>query len=113
MKRALAGIFSLGTLFFLFGVPRASRAADEPPPAPSPSRKLRDLASAYWTDLLRTNPIEATVFVGDHRFNDRLDDPSPEAYQAWLDRIDTFRGELGEIDPSAACHWDGYAESYR
>src|SRR5262249_25310894 len=50
---------------------------------------------------LRTHPLEATILVGDHRFSDRIDDPSPEAYEAWLNRLDATRDHLSEINPDS------------
>ncbi|MFO0890536.1 MAG: DUF885 domain-containing protein [Isosphaeraceae bacterium] len=64
-------------------------------------RRLRQVISGYWNDLIRTHPLEASILVGDHRFGDRLDDPSPEAYESWLDRLDSTRDALNEIDPGA------------
>jgi uncharacterized protein (DUF885 family) len=54
----------------------------------------------YWEDLLRTHPLEATIFVGDHRWDDRLDDPSAGAFQAWLERLRAMQAELRAIDPA-------------
>jgi prolyl oligopeptidase len=48
---------------------------------------LRAAIDDYWDDLLRRHPLEATVFVGDHRFDDRLNDPSAESYRVWLGRL--------------------------
>ncbi|HLX33671.1 MAG TPA: DUF885 domain-containing protein [Candidatus Limnocylindrales bacterium] len=39
--------------------------------------ELRRAADAYWDDLLRDSPVLATI-LGDRRFDDRLDDRSPE-----------------------------------
>ncbi|QEH34840.1 hypothetical protein OJF2_33850 [Aquisphaera giovannonii] len=77
--------------------PVAAAAGDDDPA--EAGRRFREVAAGYWTELLRTHPIEATIFVGDQRFRDRLDDPSPEAFQAWLDRLDAARETLAEIDP--------------
>ena len=54
--------------------------------------RLREIVAAYWTDLMRTHPIEATIFVGDQRYSDRLDDPSVEAYDRWLERLRVDEG---------------------
>jgi len=62
-------------------------------------QRLRAIIAAYWTDLLKTHPMEATIFVGDQRFSDRLDDPSVEAYQHWLDRLEATQTALNAIDP--------------
>src|SRR4051794_957765 len=65
--------------------------------ARSSGTRLRAIVAAYWTDLMRTHPLEATIFVGDQRFSDRLDDPSVEAYERWLDRLRATRDELRRL----------------
>jgi uncharacterized protein (DUF885 family) len=49
------------------------------------SASLGTLADAFWEDVMATSPTFATV-LGDRRFDDRLDDPSPEAEAALLRR---------------------------
>ena len=63
----------------------------------------REIASGaviarYWDDQLRTHPVEATIFVGDGRQAALLDDPSLDAFQAWLDRLRATHAELSAID---------------
>ncbi|MGI8755740.1 MAG: DUF885 domain-containing protein [Acidimicrobiales bacterium] len=64
------------------------------------STDLRDLADRYWEARLRASPLFAT-FLGDHRFDDRVDDLSVEAEAAqrtiWLAQ----RAELDRLDPSS------------
>ena len=55
--------------------------------ASSESERFRQIVADYWNDLLRRHPIEATMYVGDHRFDDRLNDPSLEAYATWLNSL--------------------------
>ena len=83
-------------LILIFALPTPGPAGAE---LELPGQRLREIIAAYWTDLLKTHPLEATVFVGDHRFSDRLDDPSASAYQGWLDRLDSTRKALEAIDP--------------
>ena len=64
-------------------------------------QRLREIIAVYWTDLLKTHPLEATIFVGDQRFSDRLDDPTVEAYQSWLDRLESTQQALHAIDPKS------------
>ena len=52
------------------------------------------MIARYWDDQLRTHPLESTIFVGDRRRDDRLDDPSIEAYRAWLERLRATRGGI-------------------
>ena len=51
---------------------------------------LDQLYEAYWDYVLRENPTFAT-YLGDHRYDDRLEDVSAEAYHH---RIDEFRRML-------------------
>ena len=65
----------------------------------NPSRRLRAIFAEYWDDELRAEPLEAT-FVGDHRHDDRLADPSDAAFRA---RVERERGQmeaLRAIDPA-------------
>ena len=47
--------------------------------------QLRALADAFWEDFLRDHPTWATV-LGDHRYDDRLEDLSPAAITASVAR---------------------------
>ena len=47
----------------------------------SAAQQLAALADNYWEDLLRLNPRLAT-FIGDRRFDDRLEDVGPQGRQA-------------------------------
>src|SRR6185503_19161968 len=57
---------------------------------------LDRLADAYWEAHLRRNPTYATA-LGDRRFDDRLEDNSSEANQAWRALLDGFELELADI----------------
>lgn len=63
---------------------------------PPPDGALRDVAEEYWDTLLEVSPTTATV-LGDHRFDDQLEDLSAEAeadqrrrWRAIGDRLATF-----------------------
>ena len=64
-----------------------------------PGRQLQAIFADYWTEYLKADPHEAT-FVGDHRFDDRLADPSEPAHKARVDRKRAIRTALGKIDPA-------------
>ena len=68
--------------------------------ANSPSQRLKAIFADYWLDELRSDPLEAT-FVGDHRFDDRLADPSEAAYKARIEKDRLTRAALDRIDPAA------------
>jgi uncharacterized protein (DUF885 family) len=61
---------------------------------------LAGLADRFWDGFLRANPAFATV-IGDRRFDDRLDDRSPEAVRTELDRLDFVVASATAIDPGA------------
>lgn len=64
-----------------------------------PGRQLQTIFAEYWAELLKADPLEAT-FVGDHRFDDRLADPSEPAHQALVARKRAIRAALEKIDPA-------------
>jgi uncharacterized protein (DUF885 family) len=77
-------------------------APDATPPHASPAdAPLRALADKYWDARLEASPLFAT-FLGDHRFDDRVDDLSAEAEQrlraTWLD----LRERAAALDVSPA-----------
>src|SRR5437660_10624169 len=51
------------------------------PDGSAPSLELRRIADAFWEDVLRQEPVWATT-LGDRRFDDRLDDRSPDGVAA-------------------------------
>lgn len=63
---------------FILVVPFLSAADDE-------DAKLAALFQNYLDEWFKHRPLEATR-LGDHRFDDRLDDLSPKARAAWTDR---------------------------
>ncbi len=68
--------------------------------ATNPSEALRSLADQFWDAYLATYPTWATV-VGDRRFDDQLEDPSPEAIDARLTWLDEVTAEATAIDPAS------------
>ncbi len=59
---------------------------------------LRSLADGFWDTYLATNPTWATV-IGDRRFDDRLEDISPEAIDARLAWLDAVAADAAAISP--------------
>jgi uncharacterized protein (DUF885 family) len=57
---------------------------------------LDRLADAYWEAFLRRHPTFATT-LGDRRFDDRLEDLSSEANDAWRALLDGFERQLTDI----------------
>ena len=84
---------NLLTLLTIAALATAARAEERP------GERLREVVATYWSDLLKTHPIEATLYVGDHRYDDRLNDPSLDTYYGWLNRLKKTRANLDAIDP--------------
>ncbi len=61
---------------------------------------LAELADEYWQAFLEFSPIAATS-IGVRHFDDRLDDPSPEASDAQRRRLAAFGERAKAIDPGA------------
>src|SRR6185369_5141655 len=64
------------------------------------SDDLRSLADRYWDGYLAAYPTWATV-IGDRRFDDRLEDVSPDAIAArirWLDGVVAAGEALNQQD---------------
>jgi uncharacterized protein (DUF885 family) len=59
---------------------------------------LAELADEYWQATLAFSPVSATS-LGDRRFDDRIEDPSPEAIDAHRRRLAAFRKRAEAIDP--------------
>ena len=60
------------------------------------STALDRLADAYWEAYLRRHPTYATA-LGDRRFDDRIEDNSSAANDAWRALLDGFERELADI----------------
>ena len=56
---------------------------------PAASAALSTLAAEYWEAYLVAHPVEATI-IGDRRFDDRLDDPSPQGVAARIGELGAF-----------------------
>lgn len=63
---------------------------DMPPDAPAVTDHIESLADAFWEVFLAANPTTATTF-GDHRFDDRLEDRSPDGIAAKVSVFQALR----------------------
>jgi uncharacterized protein (DUF885 family) len=61
-----------------------------------PDETLRNLAEEFWETLLEASPSTATL-LGDHRYDDRLEDLSAEAEQVLRVRWASMRDRVEEI----------------
>ena len=60
--------------------------------------ELDRLAADYWEAFLARHPTFATA-IGDRRFDDRLEDESPAAADAWRAQLDGFDERLAALPP--------------
>ena len=68
--------------------------------SPGPRETLAALASEYWEMALAWNPLMATL-VGDRRYDDRMPDVSPEAFEAQRDDLDDLARRASAIAADA------------
>jgi uncharacterized protein (DUF885 family) len=80
--------------------PPPAPAAPAPPPPPTPDQQFETLAQNYLSESPEFAPVDATA-LGDHRFDDRVDDVSPAGWQVRVTFIDRYLAGLGAIDRAA------------
>ena len=71
---------------------------------------LRSLADRYWEGQMQASPFFAT-FLGDHRFDDQVDDLSVEADAARRHELAQLHEQTETIDPSGLDAGDGVTRS--
>ncbi|HEX8025764.1 MAG TPA: DUF885 domain-containing protein [Candidatus Limnocylindrales bacterium] len=62
------------------------------------SAKLTEVADAFWEDAMRAAPVSATIF-GDRRYDDRLDDNSPQGIARSQAIVSGHLDDAQAIDP--------------
>jgi hypothetical protein len=81
-------------------VPPAQAAPAAQPSSVEANRKaLNDLFEEYWQAVMERSP-EYASYLGDKRYNDRIDDYSVKAENDWLAREESFLMRLAMIDPA-------------
>lgn len=61
------------------------------------SERLAAIGAEYWDWQMRNSPTWAT-YLGDHRFDEQLEDLSPRARMATQARMQKFRARIAELD---------------
>ncbi|MBI1322008.1 DUF885 family protein [bacterium] len=90
--KSRSAVFLLTFAGFLSGMPQAIGQETE-------ARKLTDWFKAYIEKVMSDEPMTATR-LGDHRYDDRLEELSPDARKARLDRDKSALADLKKsIDP--------------
>jgi len=79
--------------------PRVDPPPPPPPPPPTVDQQFEALAERYLKEAPEQSPVGATA-LGDHRFDDRLDDVSLAGWQARLTFTEIYLAALEPIDRS-------------
>jgi len=103
----LPALFVAALLLLAFAPALTAQAPAAPPaqvaPATQPAsveanrKALNDLFEGYWQAVMERSPEYAST-LGDKRYNDRIDDYSVKAENAWLEREESFLMRLAAID---------------
>ena len=79
--------------------PRADSPSATPPPPPTADQQFEAMAQRYLKEAPELSPVDATS-LGDHRFDDRIDDVSAAGWQARLTFTEHYLSALESIDRS-------------
>ena len=67
------------------------------------NEELQRLAEEYWEYQLEVGPTSA-LMLGDHRYDDRMEDASRAAEDAHIGRLRAFAAAAEAIDPTTLTH---------
>jgi uncharacterized protein (DUF885 family) len=95
--RIVAGLAALILGACAAAPPPPAPAPAPPPPPPTPDQVFEALAKRYLDEFPRLSPVDATA-LGDHRFDDRVDDVSVEGWQAQREFSERYLAALQSID---------------
>ena len=83
----------------LAAAPAQAASATQPASVEANRKALNDLFEEYWQATLEHSP-EFASWLGDKRYNDRIDDYSVKAENIWLEREENYMMRLAAIDPT-------------
>lgn len=95
----VAGIAALLLCACAPNPPKPAPPPPAPPPPPTADQQFEALAQRYLKEAPEQSPVGATS-LGDHRFDDRLDDVSAAGWQARLTFTELYLASLEAIDRS-------------
>jgi len=95
----LPALLVVASLLLVFTPALPAQAPVQPASVETNRKALNDLFEEYWQASLERSPEFAST-LGDKRFNDRIDDYSVQAENAWLAREENFLMRLAMIDPA-------------
>ncbi len=96
-RRVVIGLVALLLCACAPTPPAPESAPPPPPPPPTPDQQFEALGARYLRESQEQAPIDATA-VGDHRFDDRLDDVSAAGWQTRLAFTELYLSALEAID---------------
>jgi uncharacterized protein (DUF885 family) len=99
-QRVVAGIAAWVLVACTATPPPPAPAPPPPPPPPSPDQQFESLAQRYLQESPELEPVDATA-LGDHRFDDRVDDVSAAGWQARVAFAERQLAALDAIDRAA------------
>lgn len=76
-----------------------AKPAKQPASLEDRRNALNALFTQFWDANMERNPEYASI-LGDRRFNDKVSDLSPRAFNAWIAREQEFLMRLAAIDPT-------------
>jgi uncharacterized protein (DUF885 family) len=102
MKGPVVRLVAAGTAAWLLFAcaplpPPQPPAPTAPPPPPTADQQFESLAQRYLREAPEQTPVEATA-LGDHRFDDRLDDVSAAGWQSRVTFDELYLVSLEAID---------------
>ncbi|HEX6397956.1 MAG TPA: DUF885 family protein, partial [Steroidobacteraceae bacterium] len=97
--RIVAGLAALILGACAAAPPPPPPAPATPPPPPTPDQQFEQLARRYLDEFPQLSPVDATA-LGDHRFDDRLDDVGVDGWKAQLAFNERYLAALQPIDRS-------------
>jgi uncharacterized protein (DUF885 family) len=83
----------------LAAAPAQAAPATQPASVEANRKALNGLFEEYWQATLEHSP-EFASWLGDKRYNDRIDDYSVKAENIWLEREENYMMRLAAIDPT-------------
>jgi len=99
-QRVLPGIAAVLLVACAAAPPPPAPAPPPPPPPPTPDQQFESLGQRYLREAQELSPVDATA-LGDHRFDDRLDDVSAAGWQSRAAFDQRYLSALDGIDRAA------------
>ena len=96
-RRVVVGVAALVLCACAQSPPAPQPAPPPAPPPPSPDQQFEALGQRFVRESQEQSPIDATA-VGDHRFDDRLDDVSASGWQTRLAFAELYLSALDGIN---------------